>query len=43
MTKHNLFGNVPATNGLARGYGPQPTTSVNVRDFGLLWSFCCLL
>ena len=24
MTKHNLFGNVPATNGLARGYGPRP-------------------
>ena len=21
MTKHNLFSNVPATNGLARGYG----------------------
>ena len=24
MTKHNLFSNVPATNGLAGGYGPQP-------------------
>ena len=24
MTKHNLFSNVPATNGLARGYGPRP-------------------
>ena len=24
MTKHNLFRNVPATNGLARGYGPRP-------------------
>ena len=24
MTKHNLFSNVPATNGLARGYGPKP-------------------
>ena len=24
MTKHNLFNNVPATNGLARGYGPRP-------------------
>jgi len=23
MTKHNLFSNVPATNGLARGYGPR--------------------
>ena len=26
MTKHNLFSNVPATNGLARGYGPRPHT-----------------
>ena len=24
MTKHNLFSKVPATNGLARGYGPRP-------------------
>ena len=24
MTKHNLFSNVPATNGIARGYGPRP-------------------
>ena len=24
MTKHNLFSNVPATNGLARGYSPRP-------------------
>ena len=24
MTKNNLFSNVPATNGLARGYGPRP-------------------
>ena len=24
MTKHNLFSNVPATNGLVRGYGPRP-------------------
>ena len=24
MTKHNLFSNVPATNGLAHGYGPRP-------------------
>ena len=24
MTKYNLFSKVPATNGLARGYGPQP-------------------
>ena len=24
MAKHNLFSNVPATNGLARGYGPRP-------------------
>jgi len=24
LTKHNLFSNVPATNGLARGYGPRP-------------------
>ena len=24
MTKYNLFSNVPATNGLARGYGPRP-------------------
>ena len=24
MTNHNLFSNVPATNGLARGYGPRP-------------------
>ena len=24
MTKHNLFSNVPATNGLAPGYGPKP-------------------
>ena len=24
MTKQNLFSNVPATNGLARGYGPRP-------------------
>ena len=24
MTKHNLFSNVLATNGLARGYGPRP-------------------
>jgi hypothetical protein len=24
MTKHNLFSNVPATNGLARGYGARP-------------------
>ena len=24
MTKHNLFSNVPATNGLARGYAPRP-------------------
>ena len=24
MTDNNLFGNVPATNGLARGYGPRP-------------------
>ena len=24
MTNHNLFSNVPATNGIARGYGPRP-------------------
>ena len=24
MTEHNLFSKVPATNGLARGYGPRP-------------------
>ena len=24
MTDNNLFSNVPATNGLARGYGPRP-------------------
>ena len=24
MTENNLFSNVPATNGLARGYGPRP-------------------
>ena len=24
MTKQNLFSNVLATNGLARGYGPRP-------------------
>ena len=24
MTDNNLFRNVPATNGLARGYGPRP-------------------
>ena len=24
MTENNLFGNLPATNGLARGYGPRP-------------------
>ena len=24
MSKHNLFNNVPATNGLARGYGARP-------------------
>ena len=24
MTKHNLFSNILATNGLARGYGPRP-------------------
>ena len=24
MTKHNLFSNVLATNGLARGYRPRP-------------------
>ena len=24
MTDNNLFGNVTATNGLARGYGPRP-------------------
>ena len=24
MTKHYLFSNVLATNGLARGYGPRP-------------------
>ena len=24
MTKHNLFSNVLATKGLARGYGPRP-------------------
>ena len=24
MTDNNLFCNVPATNGLARGYGPRP-------------------
>ena len=24
MTKHNLFSNVLATNGLACGYGPRP-------------------
>ena len=24
MTKHNMFSNVLATNGLARGYGPRP-------------------
>ena len=24
MTKHTLFSNVPATNGLARGYSPRP-------------------
>ena len=24
MTKHNLFSNVLATNGLARGYSPRP-------------------
>ena len=24
MSKHNLFSNVLATNGLARGYGPRP-------------------
>ena len=24
MTDTNLFSNVPATNGLARGYGPRP-------------------
>ena len=24
MTDKNLFSNVPATNGLARGYGPRP-------------------
>ena len=24
MTDNNLCGNVPATNGLARGYGPRP-------------------
>ena len=24
MTENNLFSKVPATNGLARGYGPRP-------------------
>ena len=24
MTEYNLFSNVPATNGLARGYSPRP-------------------
>ena len=24
MTDNNLFSNVPATNGIARGYGPRP-------------------
>ena len=24
MTDNNLFSNIPATNGLARGYGPRP-------------------
>ena len=24
MTDNNLFSNTPATNGLARGYGPRP-------------------
>ena len=24
MSKHNLFSNVPATNGLARGFGTRP-------------------
>ena len=24
MTDNNLFSNLPATNGLARGYGPRP-------------------
>ena len=24
MADNNLFSNVPATNGLARGYGPRP-------------------
>ena len=24
MTDNNLFSDVPATNGLARGYGPRP-------------------
>ena len=24
MTDNNLFSNLPATNGIARGYGPRP-------------------
>jgi hypothetical protein len=24
MKKNDMFNNVPATNGLARGYGPRP-------------------
>ena len=24
MTDNNLFSNIPATNGLVRGYGPRP-------------------
>ena len=40
MTKHNLFSNVLATNGLARGYGPRPHKR---KRKGLRFAFVMLL
>ena len=40
MTDNNLFSNVPATNGLARGYGPRPHKR---KRKGLLFSVVVLL
>ena len=40
MTKHNLFSNVLATNGLARGYGPRAHKR---KRNGLRFAFVVLL
>ena len=40
MTDNNLFSNVPATNGLARGYGPRPHKR---KRKGLLFAVVVLL